>query len=260
MQIAPLLSLLVGVLFSPACAKKTTLTNAYTSNHEIIASQTITPSSRVLDSLFDQPWQWLYGKYAVSYSDGDRKLSVKLSLKCTKDSAANALISFASIPFINSFITKDSILYLNKQDRCYNRLPLESLKELLGVELSLSNLQELFLGMPVSYSASSLKESPNQQLDTLIFVQQDSALTVFYTYVMSMSKIVQQHMVLADGRNMTVSYLAWNEGAIDVPSSILITITDRGKESLLKLVIDKYELNLPHQILVEIPEDYENCP
>lgn len=250
-----------ALLLFTACARKT---NTAAINPPATTMISIIPEPekpRVLDSIHSQAWRWFYGKYSVAYSDGERKLGVKLSLKCSKDSAANALISFASIPFVNALIKSDSILYLNKKDRCYGQLPLGSLKKVVGIELSLNNLQELFLGLPIALSAAAeLLPLPNGTFDTISFLQKDSALSVFYTYAKKSQRIVDQRMVLSDGRSMKVSYLSWNEGSINTPASILISVVDNGKESTIRITMDRYELNIPQEISVEIPQDYEKCP
>lgn len=249
------------LLLFTACARKT---NTATINPPTSTLSTIIPDPekpRVLDSIHSQAWRWFYGKYSVAYTDRERKLGVKLSLKCAKDSASNALISFASIPFVNALIKSDSILYLNKKDRCYGQLPLGSLKKVIGVELSLNNLQELFLGLPIALSANAeLLPQPNGNFDTISFLQKDSALSVFYSYTQTSNRIVDQRMVLSDGRSMNVSYLSWNEGSINTPSSMLISVVEKGKESTIRITMDRYELNIPQEISVEIPQDYEKCP
>lgn len=249
------------ILMTAACAKKTSVINAQPIENEVLSPEKESLRAPVLDSIHGQAWRWYYGKFSVAYTDGERKIGVKLSLKCAKDSASNALISFASIPFVNALIKSDSILYLNKKDRCYGQLPLGSLKKVIGVELSLNNLQELFLGLPIALSANAeLLPLPNGNFDTISFLQKDSALSVFYSYTQTSNRIVDQRMVLSDGRSMNVSYLSWNEGSINTPSSMLISVVEKGKESTIRITMDRYELNIPQEISVEIPQDYEKCP
>lgn len=249
------------LLMTAACSKKTSVINAQPLENEQLSPEKESLRSPVLDSIHGQVWRWYYGKFSVNYADKDRKLSVKLSLKCANDSAANALISFAGIPFINSLITQDKLVYLNKKDRCYGEQPISSLKKLLGIELSLDNLQELFLGLPVAYTTTnSLHLLTDQRIDTVTYLQTDSALTVRYSYQKKTNRIVEQILQLSDGRRMNITYLSWNEGRIATPSSTVINVVDNGNESTVKLMVDRFELNVPQDISLEIPADYEKCP
>jgi outer membrane biogenesis lipoprotein LolB len=249
------------ILMTAACAKKTSVINAQPLENEVLSPEKESLRAPVLDSIHGQAWRWYYGKFSVNYADKDRKLSVKLSLKCANDSAANALISFAGIPFINSLITQDKIEYLNKKDRCYGAQPISSLKNILGIELSLDNLQELFLGLPVAYSTtSSLQQVPDHRLDTVTYLQSDSTLTVRYSYDKKTHRIVEQEIQLSDGRRMNITYLSWNEGRVATPSSTVISVVENGNDSTVKLMVDRYELNVPQEISLEIPADYEKCP
>jgi hypothetical protein len=256
-------NLLLGclILITAACAKKTSVINTQPPEYEISSPEKESLRSPVLDSIHSQTWRWYYGKFSVNYSDEDRKLSFKLSLKCSKDSAANAIISFAGIPLINSLIAKNQILYLNKKDRCYGEQPLSSLQKLLGIELSLCNLQELFLGLPLAFAnKNSLKQLSNQRVDTITYLQQDSTLSAYYSYSQKTNRIVEQKIQLSDGKQMNIAYLNWNEGSVASPSSMVISIVENGNESTVKLMVDRCELNIPQDISLEIPANYEKCP
>ncbi|NDB34262.1 MAG: DUF4292 domain-containing protein [Flavobacteriia bacterium] len=211
-----------------------------------------------LDSIHNQNWHWYYGKYSVSYADNSRKFGFKLSLKCTKDSAANAIISFAAIPFVNSLITKDSLLFLNKKDRCFGVYPVERTKKFLGIALTLKNLEELFLGLPLGHEAHQDIQRSIEG-DTLHIQCAAEAWTLNYKLLTTYKRIVSQRITLTDGRSMYVTYPEWNADKLQIPKSILITIQDKEEVIQVKLTKDRHELDVPHEILVEIPEDYETC-
>jgi hypothetical protein len=59
---------------------------------------------------------------------------------------------------------------------------------------------------------------------------------------------------------MNITYLSWNEGRVATPSSTVISVVENGNESLVKWTVDRYELNVPQDISLEIPSDYEKCP
>jgi len=259
MREIPALIVLVLLFSSTACARKNSPNNFSTIGEEQAILPPIKPSE--LDSIHSQSWHWYYGKFNVSYADSERKLGFKLSLKCSKDSATNALISFAAIPVFNSLITPDSLIYLNKKDRCFGAFPATYLKKLVGLELSLQNLQELFLGLPIAYQPlENVEVIASNHPDTLIFRQVNKDFSTQYLMAKRHHQLTHQHLNLSDGRSMQVTYLDWNKGPVNTPSSILIRILEPGNEATIKLTVDRFELNIPQEISLEIPENYEKCP
>jgi len=258
MREIPLMIVLILLFSSTACARKNSLKNFSTLGEEQAILPPLKPS--VLDSIHSQIWRWYYGKFNVSYADSERKLSFKMSLKCSKDSATNALISFMAIPIFNTLITSDSLIYVNKKNRCFGAFPAAYLNKLLGIELSLQNLQELFLGLPIAYQPMEKVEWASNHPDTLIFKQFNQHLSMEYFVTKRDTRLTQQRLILSDGRSMLVRYLEWNNGTINTPSLILIRIIEPGNEATIKLTVDRFELNIPQEISLEIPENYEKCP
>jgi len=252
-----LIPLLIGT--SVSCAKKLSVppfTEVQALPHDTLVNAK--SNQKELDSIHAQFWHWYYGKYNVSYSDNSRKIGFKLSLRCTQDSVASALITFAAIPVVNSLISKDSLTYVNKKDRCFEIYPVEKTKKILGIALTLENLQELFLGLPIGFN-SSLQFVKKTMRDSTIFSYQDEKLSTRYTLLSSSNILLNQSLELADGRKMHVEYKEWEKGLMNVPSSLNLTITDKDQVMHIKMNTERFEIRVPQEIELIIPDDYEKC-
>ena len=229
-----------------------------------VATELINKTSWI-DSIHSQSWRWMYGKYTTNYTDGSRSFSFKTSLKCSKDSALNALVSFASIPIFNALATPDSLIYVNKKDRCYGKQPIASFKELLGVELSMKNIQELFLGLPLGYKDSAMYTSEFNALgdSTTMSGILDGGKPIEYRYGSSVKspRLAWQRLISPeDSTEVLVQYDPWvKHGLMDVPSLIHVSIKTKEQNIHVMLTYDKFELNSPQEIYIQIPDDYAPC-
>ncbi len=218
-----------------------------------------------LDSIHNQPWHWMYGKYNTNYSEGNKKISFKTSLKCSKDSALNALISFASIPILNALATQDSLIYVNKKDRCFGKKSIASFKELLGVELSLNNIQELFLGQPIGYSPlQAINDSINLTGDSCYVISRiEGVKTIEYNYVSSVKspRLAWQRIFSPkDSTEAIIRYSNWQLNKnFYVPSDIQISIKTNERNINVFFTYDKFEFDIPQDIYIQIPSDYAPC-
>ena len=65
-----------------------------------------------------------YTKVSTKYSDTSQNISFKTSIRLVKDSAVNALITYAGFPIYNSVVTPDSLILVNKRGKCYTKTKL----------------------------------------------------------------------------------------------------------------------------------------
>lgn len=243
--------------------------------HKPLVGQVLTPtptlnsdnfsSTPTLDSIHSQSWRWFYGKYSTTYKDNNRQLSFKTSLKCSKDSALNALISLASIPVFNALATQDSLLYVNKKDRCYGRKSIESLSQLLGVSLSLRNIEELFLGLPIGYNPMYLDSSWLSPKKDTVYAQliSKNAREINYLYSLNpKNQRINWQKVYSpnDLTEATITYLDWLEiNNMFIPIQINIFIQTPEQNLSVLFSYDKMDLNMPQDIYLQIPQDYVPC-
>jgi len=221
-----------------------------------------------LDSIHNQSWKWYYAKIDVNYNDFDKHFSFKTSVKCANDSATSALISFAKIPLFNSIVTTDSVIYVNKKDRCYSEKSLLYLKNLLDVELSLNNLEEILLGFPLDFNLNNDFELVSNG-DTLVVKstktqptnQEDKPIVYFYHFDVSNKSLVHERVLVeSDATEINIEFLERiNISGMSLPKKIRFKVTSPNKNLVLELTYEKTEVNLPQEIFLTIPEDYEKC-
>ena len=258
-------SVIISIFFS-SCARKHNVLNVNTPAIESKDTTSLLPEKNTwLDSIHNQTWRWMYGKYTTNYSDGNKKFTFKSSIKCTKDSAVNALISFASLPIFNALATTDSLIYVNKKDRCYGKKSIASFKDLLGVELSLKNIQELFLGLPLGYNDSIVyKDSLNVTGDTCyvngLFVG-DKTIAYCYASSINFPRLDWQEITSKEDATFArVQYLSWQRHKdMFIPSSFMIAIKSNERNINVLFTYDKFELDIPQEIYLQIPDDYAHC-
>ncbi len=218
-----------------------------------------------VDSIHKQPWQWMYGKYSTNYTDGNRSFGFKTSIKCRKDSALNALISVASIPIFNSLASPDSVYYINKKDRCFGKQPISFFESLLGVELSMQNIQELFLGLPLGFKDSMKYVSKFNVKGDSIYVSATlngvKPITCHYGSSVKSPRLTWQRIFsLEDSTELNIQYDQWGKhGLMDIPSLIDVYITSKKQNIHVILTYERFELNSPQDIYLQIPDDYAPC-
>ena len=105
------------------CAKKTTQHVISTEKLPKIKDKELIA---VLDSLHQIKVKTFYTKLSVDYKDTTRDVSFKTSIKNVTDSAVNAIITYARIPIVTAMVTTDSVLVVNKNDKCYTKASLSS--------------------------------------------------------------------------------------------------------------------------------------
>jgi hypothetical protein len=70
---------------------------------------------KILDSLSMKKPDFFYAKMESEFKSNTSNYNFKTSLRMVKDSAMNALITYASVPILNSVITPDSATIVNKR-------------------------------------------------------------------------------------------------------------------------------------------------
>jgi hypothetical protein len=226
----------------------------------------------ILDSLALVKPKTFYSKLSVDFKDTTTNISFKTSLKIVTDSAVNAIITYAKIPIVTAMITTDSIIVVNKRDKCFERETLSYIKDKFGIDFTYQNIEELFLGRPLdynvdqkyfivhdpyNYSISSHKKRERKRLDRkpkediiINYILSKDAKNLSKTTIMSPS----------DSTEIVVEYnsrkLVKN---INVPDEVVIKITTPRNVMYIKLEYEKVEVDESQELLIIIPEKYEKC-
>lgn len=103
-------------------------------------------------------------KMDVDYNGSDgKKYDVNANVRMYKDSLIWITINgFFGMEGLRAYITKDSVLIMNKLDRTITRRSLFYLQEVTALPLNLSSLQDLIVGNPVFIDSSIQSYSKNQ--------------------------------------------------------------------------------------------------
>jgi hypothetical protein len=107
-----------------------------------------------MDSLSQLRPKYFYTKIKCDYSDTNQNLNFRTSIRMVRDSVVNALITYASIPIVNSLIRPDSVIITNRREKCVIRQNMSYIREQFGVSFDFRNIEEIFLGLPVGFDTT----------------------------------------------------------------------------------------------------------
>lgn len=219
----------------------------------------------VLDSISKSTPSFLSSKIDTKYSDNKQNLSFKTSLKIQKDSATNALISFAGIPIITAMITTDSVKVSNKKEKCYILEDLNFFKTQFGIDFSYSNLEELLLGRPVNFNLKNeyfVIEDPYNYVVSTQKESKDEGKLLFTYYLSEDLKHLKRVEIISfkDEVTINISYPLFTiDPLFSSPKNINVDIKSPKNEMKLTMVYEKVELNEPKELIIVIPESYGRC-
>jgi len=225
-----------------------------------------------LDSLHEIKVKTFYTKLSVDYKDTTRDISFKTSIKNVTDSAVNAIITYARIPIFTAMVTTDTVLVVNKTDKCYTKASLGYIKENFGIDFSYANIEELILGKPIDYSMdqryfvinnpyqyiiSSHRKKERRRLER----KAKDDILIFYT-LNDQAKQIESMAVESpsDSTTVIIDYLTWQTiNDIQVPKEVYIYIKTPKNHITVRLEYEKVEINEPQELIIIIPESYEIC-
>jgi ABC-type microcin C transport system permease subunit YejE len=184
----------------------------------------------------------------------------------------NAIITYAKIPIVTAMITTDSIIVVNKRDKCFERETLSYIKDKFGIDFTYQNIEELFLGRPLdynvdqkyfvvhdpyNYSISSHKKRERKRLD------RKPKEDIVINYILSKdAKELSKTTITSpsDSTEIIVDYNSRNlVKNINVPYEVVIKIKTPRNVMYIKLEYEKVEVDEAQELLIIIPEKYEKC-
>jgi hypothetical protein len=108
-----------------------------------------------LDSISKNIPNTFYTKISTEFKDTNQQLSFKTSIRLVKDSAMTALVTYLGIPVVNSLVTKDTLAFTLKKEKCYVKTDVSLLRQKFGVDFSFRNLEEIIFGLPIDFDAKA---------------------------------------------------------------------------------------------------------
>lgn len=245
----------------------------------------------VMDSLSVIRPNSFYTKIKCHFSDTNRRVSFKTSIRAVKDSIINPIITYAGIPIVNSIIRRDSLFITNRKDKCAIRTTMNYIKESFGVDFDYRNIEELLLGLPVAYDTAQKyfqindpynyiisshrkrvirKENKNKHDKDGINMHQrrndnddsgeDNVMIRYFIHpsLKSISRLVIDSP--DDTTHISVDYIDRDTvGTYLLPKEVIIDIVTARNHIVLTMDYDKTEINTPQEIYFVIPEEYGDC-
>lgn len=262
--------LFCGIIFlNVSCAKK-----IIAENTEKLERRKTGELLHALDSLVLQKPMTFYSKISTKYKDTTQDISFKTSIRMVKDSAISALITYAGIPIYNSVLTPDTLTLLNKRNKCYSKSKLSFIKDNFGVSFDYKNVEELILGMPLAYTndqkyfqihdpynyiISSHRKREIKRADKKERLQDDVIIKYYLSNDLKSLKRMEVES-MSDSARIEVNYVTREmvEG-YNMPNEVFIKIFTPRNLIEIFMNYDKFELNVPQQLFLVIPEGYEIC-
>lgn len=259
--------LFIGVFLLASCAKKLTEVEK-----ERLPRMKTNELVDVLDSLSDLKPQLFYSKINTKFSDTNRNISFKTSIRLVKDSAINTLITYATLPIVNAMITKDSVVIVNKREKCYIRQSMNYIKENFAVDFNYRNIEEIILGLPLdfdstqkyfqlndpyNYIISSHKKRELKKVEKL----QKEDIAIKYFLSDDARSLKGMHIESpSDTASINIEYLErQNVSGYNLPKEVFIQIKSPRNNMLINMSYDKVEVNEPKELILIIPESYGEC-
>lgn len=246
----------------------------------------------VMDSLSAIRPNSFYTKIKCHFSDTNRRISFKTSIRSIKDSIINPIITYAGIPIVNSIIRRDSLFISNRKDKCAIRTNMSYIKESFGVDFDYRNIEELLLGLPVAYDTTQKYFQINDPYNYIISshrkriirkenknkhdkdginlhprrnenMEEESEDNVMIRYFIHPSLKSISRLVIdspEDTTHISVDYIDRDTvGTYLLPKEVIIDIVTARNHIVLTMDYDKTEINTPQEIYFVIPEEYGNC-
>lgn len=231
-----------------------------------------------LDSLFLLRPTFLYSKISTQFQDTNQHVSFKTSIRMVKDSATNALITYAAIPVFNTMLTKDSLTILNKRSKCYSKSKLSSLKDNFGYDFEYKNIEEIILGLPVAYDTnqkyfqihdpfnyvlSSHRKKEIKRNDRPRLNRRNETNDIIIKYFLTADAKGLKKMEIEspdDSTQIFVEYISREMvGTFNIPKEVTVNVKTPRNNILVNLTYEKIEINQPQPLFLVIPENYEIC-
>jgi hypothetical protein len=266
-------SLLVLILSS--CSQKLVLLNP----DKLDRKKTQELVNALDDMILHRP-DYFYSRISTKFKDTTQSVSFKTSLKIKKDSAVSAFISFAAIPIIQSVVTKDSLIFVDKRNKCYQKTDLSFIKNTFGITFEYANVEELLLGLPLAYdtnqryfqihdpfnyviSSHRKRQIKKNEKGRLIDRNKDNDDDIIIKYYLADDISRIKKLVIdspSDSTKMEINYVTSEiVNSFNVPKNVEIQISTPRNKINLKLDYEKTEVNEPQSLLLVIPKTYGIC-
>jgi len=243
-----LISLIVCILFG--CKSTQTLSSTTGLNPKLKAKQILKAHNRE-----NADFTTLQSRVKIELIEGDQSQShtVSLRMEHNKTIWINAFLNMVRLK-----ITPERVQMYNKLDRTYFDGDFSLIKDLLGVELTFSNIENLSSGMRYLSTSPMLKRQPHPKGLRSSTKQQHILYDLFYRINPSYFKIdVQEVSQPLSNRMLNVFYQEFQEIQQQIlPQKISIKLIENQKETTLKMNFKSVSLNQPLRFPFKFPSGF----
>lgn len=277
-----------------ACSRKIVINNP-----EKLERRKTSELVGTLDSLYLLKPNFFYTKISTHFQDTNQSISFKTSIRMVKDSAVNALITFAALPIFNSMLTPDSLTILNKRNKCYTKTRLSYLKDNFGYAFDYKNVEELILGLPLAYDTNQKyfqihdpfnyiisshrkreirrndkgkPDKPERNINLRLDRNErngnntenkegDDEIIIKY-YLTNDAKGLKRMDIESPGDTTRVQVDYISREVVDnynIPKEVFVQVFTPRNVIHVNLDYEKVEINQPQPLIMTIPESYEIC-
>lgn len=199
-------------------------------------------------------------KVEVDYRDADgKKVNATAHLRMHKDSVIwLSLTGPLGIEGIRALITKDSVKWLDKQDKIYTVRSVSFLQEVTELPLELGSLQDLLIGNPVFFDSTINTYSQGSGTISLLSTGQyfKNLFTIGETDKLAQSSKLDD-LDLSRNRTCYLTYAAYEDKKGPLFASKRgISVTEKKKLDI-ELDFKQYEFNETLSFPFTIPKNYK---
>ncbi|MFA5574660.1 MAG: DUF4292 domain-containing protein [Brumimicrobium sp.] len=217
-----------------------------------------------LDSLSQQRPEHFYARLNTKYISKDDNLSFIATSRIRKDSALQVTISFANIPMINAMITPDSLTLVDRRNKCYIKQGINFFKYNFNVDFSHKNLEELFLGLPISWNSDLEYKQLKDPYNYIVSLFEDENNTDFnINYFLSDDTKFLKKIMINSPKDTVSVIVDYSERIIidgfNVPQQVNVAIKTPKNDIFVDLKHTRTRINEPNVLYLAIPDKYEEC-
>lgn len=225
-----------------------------------------------LDSLSQTRPSSFYAKLSTKYKDSSRSQSFKTTVRSQSDSLLKASISVMRIPFVHALFSNEIVQVSNRNDKCYIRESVENFTSNFGINISLKNLEEILLGLPLNYQNEQKyyvdKDPFNYRISTHSKIQMASLIKkkkreILLQYTLSEDlKRLKQITVNSfhDSTEVIIDYSGKKEvDGFNFPEEVAVKILSPKGIISLNWSYSKVRINGEENFHFVIPETYTPC-
>ena len=258
--------LIIPVLFLISCSPKTAGNTSQEKLNKITDEELIA----ALVAMQESYPEYFYAKMESKFQNSKNNYSFKTSLKITKDSAINALITYAKIPIITANIDRDTVKIINRRDKCFVIQDINFIKANFGVNFDYKNIQELIMGKPIDFDQKDtyfiLQDSKYYVVSShnrraIKDENDETAFIINYYLNRDLKSLAKIELFTADKSTYVTVDIPEHqevEGQI-YPKVLKMNIKAPKEKTNVTLIYEKIEVNEPRDMLVIIPENYVSC-